>query len=98
MGKPRDIDEGPLELGALEELAARTEERAARARKHAAEARDHARRDAVRGDDQAERLHLREAEAHAAAAAVIEQTAALYRHRVRQVRSRKANRPGEVDS
>lgn len=49
------------------------------------EARDRARRDAARGDHDAERLHVREAEAHEAAARAIEHTAALYRNRVRRL-------------
>lgn len=85
MSKPRDFDESPLSLSALEELATRTEERAAQARRHAAEARDEARHDAARGDHEAERVHLREAEAHEGAAHVTEQTGALYRQRIRHL-------------
>jgi uncharacterized membrane protein YqiK len=83
--KRRDSDVAPSELSALEELATRTEERAARTRAHATEARDRARNEAARGDDEAEKLHVREAQAHEAAARAIEQTAALYRHRIRQL-------------
>jgi len=81
---------GPLTLPALEQLAARAERRAAHARRHAAEARDHAGRDRAHGDDESERLHLREAEAHERAALVTEQTAALYRRRVRCLTSKES--------
>jgi len=83
--KRSDSDVAPSELSALEELAARTEQRAARTRGHATEARDRARSEAARGDHEAEKLHVREAQAHEAAARAIEQTAALYRLRIRQL-------------
>jgi hypothetical protein len=82
VGKRRDFDVAASEPSALGELVDRTDERAARTRRHAAEARDRARSDAARGDREAETLHVREAQAHEAAARAIEQTAALYRRRI----------------
>jgi hypothetical protein len=81
------VREGAAELSVLEELAAQTEERAAQTRWHADEARKLARADAARGDAVAESLHLGEALAHEGAARIIEETAALYRHRVARVRA-----------
>jgi len=94
----RSMAEGPLELSALEELAANADQRAAQARQHAAQARDQARRDAARGDHEAETLHLREAQAHEGAATVTEQTAALYRHRIQRQRSRRRATPPGVET
>lgn len=71
----------------LQELLARVEERAANARRHAAEARRQALRDAHAGEPGLERIHLMEAEAHERAARVTEETAALYRSRLRHGRS-----------
>jgi hypothetical protein len=70
-------------LTALPEFLVRVEERAARARRHAAEARRQAQSDADLGDARLERIHLMEAEAHDRAARVTEETAALYRSRLR---------------
>ena len=79
------MSKGRLDPKALEELAIQADRRAAHAREHAAIARDQARVDAARGDDRAEALHLSEAEAHEGAALVTEQTAALYRNRLRHL-------------
>lgn len=90
VGEPRNFDDGPLGQSALEALAATTEERAANARRHAEEARDEARHDAARGDHEAEKVHLREAKAHEGAARVTEQTAALYRERIRRLTDKES--------
>ena len=87
--KMSSMEQDPQAVSQLEALAQRTEERAARARQSAALARDEARRNAEQRDHEAERLHLREAEAHEQAARVTEKTAALYRSRIRYLRSRE---------
>jgi hypothetical protein len=69
----------------LKKLATRADQRAAHARRHAADARELARVDAARGNHDAERVHLHEADAHEGAARVTEQTAALYRNRVKHL-------------
>jgi hypothetical protein len=89
LGTSTAFDDGPPVARELERLAGRTEERAVRVRRHAVQARVEAGRDHARGDRDAELLHLREAEAHERSAYVIEQTAALYRQRVRRL-----TRPG----
>jgi len=74
--------EGALaELAGLERLVAQTEERAARVRQHAAEARHQAGRETARDEEDAAMLRRHEAEAHDRAATIIENTAAVYRHR-----------------
>jgi hypothetical protein len=85
MGTLRHSVEGHPARSGLEALAARTEERAAGVRWHAAQARHEAWCDRTRGDHEAEQLHLSEAEAHERSARVIEQTAALYRRRIRRM-------------
>ena len=85
MGTLRQSDEGRPARSALEALAARAEERAVNIRRHAAQARREASLDRVRGDRDAEQLHLGEAETHERSARVIEQTAALYRRRVQRM-------------
>jgi len=86
-GKIGRMERERRELAILHKLAARADLRAAHARQHAADARDVARSDAARGDHYAEKIHLSEAEAHEGAARVTEQTAALYRNRVRRLQT-----------
>ena len=70
-------------LVALQERATLAQRRAEEVRQHAAQARKQAGLDIALGDDESSRFHRREADAHERAAQVIEQTAALYRRRIR---------------
>ncbi len=92
MGSPTESDEPGRERTELEARLARTEQRAKNVRKHAMQARDEADRDHARGDDEAERLHLDEAETHERSARAIEKTAALYRQRINRWQSAQDRR------
>lgn len=74
-----------VDVDMLEELASRAERRAAEARQHAAGARERAGREASDGHSENESICRREAQAHERAARLNEQTAALYRRRVRRL-------------
>lgn len=76
-----------VDTATLEELAARAERRAAHERKHAAWARERAGREAAHGRSENEIICRREAEAHERAARLNEQTAALYRRRIKRLGS-----------
>ena len=81
VGQPRSDELQHLKLT----VAERVKQRAARARAHALSAREQAARDAEQDNHQAELLHYREAHAHQRAAARNQETASLYRLRLRHL-------------